>query len=299
MLWLIVTISAYFLSAIVALFDKYLLKGPIPGPKIYSFYVGILGIFSLVLIPLGFIIPPPPQIFLSILAGALYIFSLSVFLKAVKLFEVSRVVPSVGAMTPFFVLGLTFLSAKQILSFYQFLAFFFLLFGGFLINWEKEKKINLNCLWLSLIAAFLFSLAFFFSKFVYLAQPFWSGFIWMRIGGFLGALFFLFSKEVKEELFKKRISFSPRIGGILILGQLIGGSGFILQNFAIKLVPLNLFAFVNALEGTKYTFLLIFTIFLSLKFPQILKEEITRKIIFQKIVAILFIGGGLALLAFK
>jgi len=52
------------------------------------------------------------------------------------------------------------------------------------------------------------------------------------------------------------------------------------------------------LEGTKYVFLLIFTILLSLKLPQILKEEISRKILFQKIIAILLIGLGLSLIAF-
>lgn len=299
MSWLIITIFAYFLSAIVALFDKYLLKGPIPSPKIYSFYVGILGIFCLILIPFGFSIPSSPQFILSILVGALFIFSLSVFLQAVKLFEISRVVPSVGAITPIFVLILTFFSTKQMLTFYQFLAFLLILLGSFFITLETEKKINLKCFQLSIISAFLFSIAFFLSKIVYLYQPFWSGFILMRIGGFIGALFFLFSKEVREELFEKRISFKPKITEIFLLGQIIGAGGFILQNFAIKLVPLKLLSFINTLEGTKYVFLLIFATFLSLKFPQILKEEISGKILFQKIVAILLISGGLAILALK
>jgi len=48
--WLTLIILAYFLFAIVALGDKYLLKGP-PNPKIYTFYVGVLGILALFLIP--------------------------------------------------------------------------------------------------------------------------------------------------------------------------------------------------------------------------------------------------------
>jgi len=42
---------------------------------------------------------------------------------------------------------------------------------------------------------------------------------------------------------------------------------------------------------------LIFAVLLSLKFPKILKEEVSREILLQKIVAILLIGGGLTLLA--
>jgi len=75
--------------------------------------------------------------------------------------------------------------------------------------------------------------------------------------------------------------------------------GAVLQNWAVALAPLIYLAFINALQGVQYVFLLIFTAFLSLKLPQILKEEISRKIISQKIIAILLIGGGLAILACK
>ena len=63
------------------------------------------------------------------------------------------------------------------------------------------------------------------------------------------------------------------------------------------LVPLIYLGMVNALEGIKYIFILIFAFLLSLKAPQILKEEISRRVIFQKVIAILLIAGGLALLA--
>lgn len=82
MLWLTVTISAYFLLAIVALIDKYLISGPIPNPKVYAFYVGILGILALFLFPLGFLVPNSLDIILSLLAGALYIFAPSFLPRA-------------------------------------------------------------------------------------------------------------------------------------------------------------------------------------------------------------------------
>jgi hypothetical protein len=57
--------------------------------------------------------------------------------------------------------------------------------------------------------------------------------------------------------------------------------------------------FINALQGVQYVFLLIFAIILSFKLPKILKEEISREIIFQKVAAILLIGAGLILIALK
>ena len=298
MLWLIVIISAYFLLAIAAIIDKYLVSGPIPGPKVYTFYIGFLGILALFLIPFGFLIPEPCIIILALLAGAIRIFALFGFFSALQLFEASRVVPAIGGILPLFTLGLVYLfEGKVILGPGEILAFTLLVLGSVIITLEKEKFITLKSLQISAASAFLFSLSFFLSKFVYLAQPFWSGFIWIMIGEFLTALFFFFSKEVREELFKKRISFKKKTAATLLFAQGTGAGGFLLQNWAIALVPLGFLAFINALEGTKYIFLLIFIVLLSLKFPRILKEEISKKVIFQKLFAVLLIGAGLAVLA--
>jgi len=79
----------------------------------------------------------------------------------------------------------------------------------------------------------------------------------------------------------------------------MGAGASILQNWAIFLAPLVYVAIINALQGINYAFLLVFIIFLSLKFPQILKEEISKKILLQKIIAILLISAGLFLLTLK
>jgi len=213
-------------------------------------------------------------------------------------------VPAIGGLNPIFIFSLTCLFGKEIFDIKEGLAFVLLIAGSIFITLQREKFITLKSLRISAIAALLFSLAFFTAKFVYLVQPFWSGFIWMRIGGFLAGITFFFSKEVKEELFKKRVSFKKKTVGIFLFGQSLGAGSVLCQNWAIALVPLSLLAFINALEGTKYIFLLIFTILLSLTQPFLakktgLKEEISKKVILQKIVAILLIGTGLMFLALK
>lgn len=298
MTWLLAIIFAYFLFALVNLGDKYLLAGP-PNPKSYSFYTGILGILVLLLIPfVGFTIPGIYQIILSLLAGAIFIFALLGFFTGLEHFEASRIVPAIGGLLPLFTFGLVFLFScgKEQLSFYEILAFILLLAGSVLVTFEKGKSITSKSLQISVISAFLFALAFVLTKYVYLAQPFWSGFIWMRIGGFLVALSLIFTKEVKREIFERKFTFQKKTGIFFLFNQTIGGGAFILQNWAISLVPLGFLVFISALEGIKYVFLLIFAILLSFKFPKILKEKISRKVIFQKIAAILLIGGGLALL---
>ena len=204
MLWLIVSISAYLILAVVVLVDKYLISGPIPNPKVYSFYVGTLGILALVLIPfVDFYIPQASQILLSFLAGAFFIYALFWFYKSLRLFEASRVVPAIGGLMPVFSLILIYLfsKGKEILQFQEFLAFIFLILGSVLITYEK-KKFSLRSLQFCAISAFLLSLSFVLAKYVHLSQSFWNGFIWIRIGGFLMAIFFLFfAGEVRQKTF--------------------------------------------------------------------------------------------------
>jgi len=300
MLWLTITILAYFILAIVFLVDKYLLTGSIPNPKVYAFYVGTLGILVLVLAPfVGFYIPEKSQIALSLLAGAVFVYGLFWFYKTLQLFEASRVVPAIGGLTPLFTFGLIYLFTlgQEILSPKGFMAFILLVLGSILINLKKEKLINLKSFKFSILTAFFFSLAFVLTKYIYLVQSFWNGFIWRSIGGFLmAACFFTFFPEIKKEIFRKREKFQKKTAVVFLSNQTAGAGAAILQNWAIFLAPLAYVPVIHALNGTQYVFLFIFSIFLSLKFPQILKEEISKEVLSQKIIAILLIGGGLILL---
>ena len=304
--WLIAAIFAYFLFAFVFLVDKYLLTRAIPNPKVYAFYVGVLGILVLALAPfVNFYVPEKSQIILSLLAGAVFIYGLFWLFKALQLFEASRVAPAVGALTPLFTFGLIYLFTfgQESLSFQELTAFVILVLGSILITFQKEKLTSLRGLRFCFLAAFLLSLSFVLIKYVYLAQSFWNGFIWRSIGGFLMAICFLFFfPEIKKEVFQMREN--PPAGGskktaaIFLLNQVAGAGGAILQNWAIFLAPLVYVPLINALQGIQYAFLFVLTLFLSFYFPHILKEEISREIVFQKIIAIFLIVGGLALLAF-
>jgi drug/metabolite transporter (DMT)-like permease len=300
MLWLIAAISAYLILSIVFTIDKYLLGGSLPNPKIYTLFVGILGILTLLLIPfVNFEIPSLSQIFLSFFAGALYMLGLFWFYKGVKAFEVSRIVPAIGALVPLFSILLVYVFSlgKEILSLSETLSFFLLIAGSVLITLEKEKFLTLQSLKISTISAFLLSLSFVLAKFVFLKQPFWSGFILIKIGGVLGGLIFLFSKEVRTILFQAQNILPKKSAGIFLFNQGMGALANILQNWAIALSPLVYVSLINALQGIQYAFLLIFTVFISLKFPKILKEEIKSQILIQKIFAIFLIIIGLAILS--
>lgn len=295
MLWLTLIILAYFLFAIVALGDKYLLKGP-PNPKIYTFYVGVLGILALFLIPfVGFSIPGVLGILFCLLAGAIYIFALLGFFEGLEKFEASRIIPAIGGFLPIFILALTysFSGGKEILGPWELLAFLFLLLGSVLITIEPAKKFwGVKSLKVSAITAFLLALTFVLTKYVYLMLPFWTGFIWIRISAFLIVLFFILFREVRKEIFSAKSSFSKKTSAFFLFNQGMGAGAFILQNWAIALAGLAYLSIIGALQGIQYVFLFILA-------ALILKEGLSKKVILQKVIAILLIGLGLAFLVFK
>jgi len=328
-LWLIFTIFAYFLLALGAIIDKVLLAGPMPNPKVYAFYVGLLGILVLALAPFGFEVPELTVIGMAFLSGGLWIFALFALYEALRRYEVSRVIPAIGGIMPVFTLVLSYFFAWQAggtvenFNFLKIVSFVFLITGSVLITLEKKKKIAIKeNIQLSALAAFLFSLSFVTAKLVYLQQPFVSGLIWIRISGFVVALFFLFFKEVRNELFQKRRMFQkkikrehflkqpqakiavlkwtkPKVIALFLFNQLMAAGAGVLQNLAVYLAPIFYLAFINALEGTRYVFLLALTIVISFKFPQVLSEKITRRILFQKTLAVFLIISGLLILAFS
>ena len=304
MLWLWITISFYFILAIVFLGDKYLLTGAVPKPEVYTFYIGLSWILVLFLIPFHFAhfyVPRLNQIIISLLAGASYIYGIFWFNKSLCKFEASRVVPAIGAFSPIFTFLIIYLfsSEKQTFSSSGIVAFLLLIFGSVLITSEKQKSINLESLKNSLLAAILFSISFILTKYVYLGQQsFWNGFIWIKFGGVLAAfLFLIFYKGVKGEVFKKREAFPKKTFSLFIFNQSLGAVSNMLQNYAFAIAPLSYIAIIQALQGTQYAFLLIFTVLISLKFPGFIKEEISRKILTQKVIAILFIAVGIAIFA--
>ena len=266
---------------VASLGDKYLLAGP-PNPKSYVFYVGTLGILILFLIPfISFSIPEFYQILFCFLTGAMFIFALLGMFEGLEKFEASRVIPAIGGFLPLFTFLLVyfFSGRKEILGLRELLAFLFLLLGSVLITIEPGKKFSFLSLKISALTAFLFALFFVLTKYVYIMLPFWTGFIWIRIGAFLTVLFFIFTKEVRREIFSGKYTFNRKTGIFFILNQVVGVAASIMQNWAIALAGLVYLSVINALQGVQYVFLFIFTIFLSLEFPNIIKERISKKIL--------------------
>lgn len=301
MSWLAVTIFAYFILAIIFLVDKYILVSSAINPKMYAFYVGLLGAASLLLVPFfGLYIPETKGLVLALLAGAVFVYALSWFYKTLRVFEASRAVPAIGGLTPIFTFFLIYIIScgQEALSFSEMAAFILLIFGSVFISIRKDKLFTIESFKYSVVSAFLLSLSLVFAKYAYLEQTFWNGFIWRALGGTLVAImFYLLSPEIRENAFKRGGRMSKKITVIFLSNQAGGALASVLQNWALFLAPLAYAPMIQALNGVQYAFILLFVIILSLKLPRLLKEEISGGALLQKVTAILLIGTGLYVLA--
>ncbi len=295
-MWILIAISGYLFFSINGLVDKLVLS-KVNKPRVYAATVGTLGLLGLVFVFFGFSWPSIWIIFVSLFAGMLYTLGLVPFYKAIKMGQTSRVVSFVGGFIPVFVLILASISGIESLSSKQLIAFFVIIIGGIVISYKKKKrgKPKLTFVWAAL-GALLLGGFYFLSKYIFLESDFVSGFVIMRVGGFLGSLIlFIYPQTLKlvlKEIKGRNKKSTQAKASLILISQVSAAIAFVLVNYAISIGKVSL---VNAMAGTQFAFLLILTLIFAKRFPQ-LKENITKKVIIQKSIAILLIAFGLYLL---
>jgi len=319
-MWLIITISAYFINAGVYVADKFLLSKKIHSSITYAFYVGIWSIFNFVILIFNPWMPSLRELSLDLLAGLLFLATLVFWYKALHQSEATRVVPIVGALVPIFSFLFSYIFLGQSLNERQLLAFIILIIGGIMISikytrfwmfrkiFEKFRNIFGNILGgiharyrptrrlilNSVISALFFAVYYVLIKYIYLHQPFIGAFVWSRLGTFIGVILILFAPGWRRLIIKhQRGVKTPKNLTFFLSIRILAGLAFIMLNWAISLGNV---ALVNSLQGTQYVFLIILVLFLSVKFPKILKEELGRGVLIQKTIGIMLVSAGLYML---
>lgn len=298
MLWLIVIIISYLFFALSSLGDKIVLAKS-PKPENYVFFVGLFSGIAIFLLPFGVIMPSLLASLLIVVNALVYIFSLYALFSALERFDVSKVVPTVGATQPIFVLLLTYLFVgPQSLGVEELIAYSLLFIGSIVISVEKNEKVTGEFVSLSFLASFLFSLNFILSKFVFveLHNDFVSGMFWMSMAACALVIVGLIFKGFRKAVFEGE-KVETQTGILFVVTQIAGGVANVTQSYAVNIVPFGMLAIMNSIKGVQYVFLFLITLLLSRYFPKILKENFSKKAIIQKIISIVLIVIGLAILA--
>ncbi|MBI2439022.1 MAG: hypothetical protein HYV45_00220 [Candidatus Moranbacteria bacterium] len=299
MSWTFVALAGYFFNAVAALFDKYLLADRIKAPAVYAFFVSLFSLFALVFVPFGFQFFSWYNTFILLCSGFLFLYGLVAFYVAVKGNEISRVAPLVGTVVSLTALLVVFFpSALEMhgITSGQVFSLFLLIAGGLLLSFDLPLRRDERIPGLVLVAGVLMAFSLLLLKYGYAEANFASGLVWSRLGIFLGGLTLLFVPSYRKHIFadcchfSKPTRFAIGTGAIFVVNKICAGVGSFLIAYATFLGPV---AFVQALSGMQYVFLLVLALPLAARYPFVFDEKLFFWDWFQKIFAITLIATGI------
>lgn len=298
MSFLPIAILAYALNGGAVAIDKILLNTSLPKPAIYTFYISILGILALFLLPFGFewqnnILLP------AFFAGVISTLALLTFFQSLKLGEASVAGPVIGALNPLFtvILGITFFN--QLISNSQLIAMLVLILGTAILTfnlWFSRIKTQKQLLTMTL-SGFFFALSYVFLKEVFLHSNFITGLILKNFFGAIAASTFLLWPNFRNQIFiskPQKHHFFNKTSLLFAIGQSMGAAQGFLLAFAISLASP---ALVNSLFGMQYLVILIVALALAKKAPQLLDENLSKGVILQKLTGAGVLSFGVYLLS--
>src|SRR3989338_2386761 len=125
MSWFFAALAAQFALGSSAVFDKLLLKKSYPNPLGFTFWLGVIGLTGVFLIPFGFTLQGAP-VLTGLLAGITFILALLLLYLALFNGEASNTLPLIGALSPITTLLWSWLLLGIGLNALEFVAFGFL-----------------------------------------------------------------------------------------------------------------------------------------------------------------------------
>lgn len=308
-MWLLITVSAYFIQAGNSLIDKYLLRSAVATPIVYTFYVGIFSIFSVVFIIFDWTFPSLPGIAFDFLVGLIFLIALYLFFSALRGNEASRVVSVIGATTPvLIVIFSAILLGEHNITLLGYQSLALLILGGILVSVRDPKRVKKvvaptvdhRTILFALFSSVFFALYFITAEIAFNTQPFTGAFVMTRVGSFVAALLLLLLPMTRHAIVRAGKSAAPsRVGVLFVFNKALAGIGFFMLNLGIAqagAARVNV-AFVHALESTKFVFVLLMALAISYFFPHILSEEFTRRELIRKVSGVGIIVIGTFLLA--
>jgi len=290
-MWVIFALVAVLFWSVVNLVDKYLLSTYIKNPNIPLIFLSITGLLTSVIIFLikGFVQLSSLEVGLSLITGVFYVLSMYFYFHALKIEEASIVI-SLFYLSPLFVLLFAKIFLNELLLLKHYIGIFFLVSGALLLSFKKHFKVR-KAFWLMLFANLFMGLTSIVSKYLFERTDFLTIYSYTRFGVFLGVLplCFVYYSDLRN-LFK-----NIKIPGILFINESLDIMGVFSVVFAISYGFVSL---VSALTSVQPLVVLGFLMILSIvdkKFVGEIKEHLKGKNLFIKIISIILIVVGAAL----
>lgn len=291
------TIFAYLLNGIAVLIDKFLLSHKIAHPLVYIFYISLLSLVILILLPFVHI-PTITVFFLASLSTLLWTTGLYMLYKALTVGIVTRVIPIIGALIP--IMLLIHAAFTGAITQHQTISVVLLICGIiFLTLFEFKGTIHPKELQYEILSALFFAVSYTVLRYAYLQADFLTVFAWSRVILIPVGIGLVIYPHTRSIILGSRdepaIKIGSKQGMLFAVGQACGGLSELLLTFSVSLANP---ALVNSLQGSQYIFLFVASIFLAKKYPHIFREKHGKIPLLLKLLGIGFVGFGLYILEF-
>jgi drug/metabolite transporter (DMT)-like permease len=306
MAWLLLATAGQFLNAIVAILDKYIVTDEkiLPRPFVYAFYSCLMTGFWVVIYLFGFIpglsdlgapsfinvqSPTIQVVGMSFLAAYTFFMALVSMYTALKHADASDVMPVIGAVAALSSLGMAYLFLDIQLSPNFIWGIALLVIGTLLVS---QMHFTRSTILHTIHSGLFFALHYISMKGLFLETSFDDGFFWSRVGFVVFALSLLLVPVYWDKI-KKQTKKTSKKGGMLVLSAkfLAGIAAFML----LKATDMGDVTVVQALDGLKYVFIILFSLVLGKLIPPTAGENhtdastIVRKVLYIVIISIGFV----------
>lgn len=230
------------------------------------------------------------ELTVALVCGAFYLLAELLYYKAAQLEEISRVI-SLLYLDPLFTAVLSAFFLREFFSPLKYLGVGLLVSGAIAISYKKGNGLSFKgAFWFCILSAFLFACYNLQVKFLVNRMDFWTAFSYIRFGTFLCALpifYFQFG------IFKKLAQEHAGQFSLMMFNNFLVYLGAFFYTIASSLGYATLTTSINAIQPL---FVLILTVAFSIFYPAILKEELNKRVIFQKLFAVALMFAGVLLI---
>lgn len=299
--WFFIALVGPFLYAITNHIDKYILEKYFKAGEVGA-VVLFSALFSIVALPVIYIIEPSvfalgwlTKVVLMV-SGSLNVICLILYLNALRDDEASMVapfyqtIPVFGYILGYFVLG-------EILGGKEILAGFLILIGTTIISFdfsEGKLRFKKRVAVLMTISSLLFAIIGVVFKMIAVDEGFWMSVFWSLSGNvIIGILIFLIIESYRKQFLTVFRVNSKAVLAASSLNEIIFISADGMTAYATLLAPIALVMVVN---GFQPIFVFAIGIILTLFFPKLGRESLSKRDLVQKILAIGIIALGTILL---
>ncbi len=282
-LWILYSLIAAAAIAFTSVIDKAVLSNWMTKPTGSYFVFGAIEALSgfAALAILGFPRLPLAPLLVTLAAGAAFAASSLCYFQAVKVEEISRVVPLYD-LTPVIVAILAAGFLHEVLSPVKYLGVLLISGGAILLSLKRLRgfRFGKGMAWM-LLSVGLVAVGVVAIKFALDSLDPWAIFAYSKLGTLFATVPFM-----REGYGVFRSSVRTHGARVLVATLVSEGVTSVTTIFILFAASTGYITLVNAVVGTNPLFLLLLTVLISVYRPAILREELNRKLLLRKLVAI-------------